>query len=79
MFIDVNLQNKNAVSFIHIYICIMYVCVCVFAFLYLVDLSMRLSVNGVCVVCWLVFTACQPIGLFYAEYVFIYELMFWSI
>ena len=27
-----------------------------------------------CLVGWLGFTACQLIGLFYAEYVFIYEL-----
>ena len=26
---------------------------------------------------WLGFTACQPIGLFYAKYVFIYELTYW--
>ena len=32
--------------------------------------------NEVWLVGWLGFTACQPTGLFYAEYVFIYELTF---
>ena len=28
---------------------------------------------------WLGFTACQPIGLFYAEYVIIYELIIYKL
>ena len=44
-------------------------------FLWTLFLNLKLlNVSASWLVGWLGFTACQPIGSFYAEYIFIYEL-----